>query len=169
MNEIRKDGHEMTAARLRELFTYSPETGQWSRNIRRGRQWPGPITLRVTHKTGYLHLRLGKKSFLVHRLAWLYVHGVWPSGDIDHVNGDKTDNRLCNLRDVDRRTNLQNARKARSDSKTGLLGAHPRKGKFISVIKDRGKTIQLGVFATAEEAHEKYLQEKRIRHAGCTI
>ncbi len=88
---------------------------------------------------------------------------------MDHLNGDASDNRLANLRDVPQEVNQQNQRRANADSKTGLLGASPRGPRFQAAITTQGDRRYLGLFDTAEEAHQAYLTAKRQLHAGCTI
>jgi hypothetical protein len=100
------------------------------------------------------------------------MYGKWPEGEIDHINGNKADNRICNLRDVDRSTNQQNAKKAQSNNKSaGLLGVslHKSRNKFRAQITYDKKRHHIGYFDTAELAYAAYLSEKRRRHAGCTI
>lgn len=106
----------------------------------------------------------------VHRLAWLYVHGEFPKAFIDHMDGDRLNNAISNLRDVSKTVNGQNMRKATKRSMTGYLGVSvaPR-GKFVASISVQGKYRYLGFFDTAELAHESYLAAKRELHEGCTI
>jgi hypothetical protein len=119
---------------------------------------------------GYLDIMIDGKSYRLHRLAWLYMHGKWPKGYIDHINGIKDDNRICNLRDVTNSINQQNRNKARTDSKIGLLGVIKRsRDRYESRIKVNGESIHLGISNTPEEAHQIYLKAKRQLHEGCTI
>lgn len=120
---------------------------------------------------GHIGFAIDRRMYLAHRLAWLYVHGSWPEGQIDHINGIRTDNRICNLRDVSRSINAQNVHGARKDNKLGLLGVCWREAskKFIAQIQVAGKVRHLGMFRTAEDAHEAYLKAKRKYHPGCTI
>src|SRR6185436_109605 len=137
---------KLNAEQLRQILSYDAETGVFTWNAPgRGRR-PGPIGSADAY--GYKTARLAWKSYKLHRLAWLYVHGVWPSGDIDHINGIRDDNRLCNLRDVPRKTNLENQRSATNNQSTGLLGAYfdKRKGTFYSRISMHNKSIHLGTF-----------------------
>lgn len=110
---------------------------------------------------------------MAHRLAWVHVHGSWPAGDIDHINGDKLDNRIANLRDVTRSVNKENMRSARGDNKVGLLGVHVRRQNttrpYVASIRVSGKLIHLGAHNTPEAAHAAYLEAKRRLHSGCTI
>lgn len=130
------------------------------------------------HHTGYLSVRIYGRSYLSHRLAWLYVHGEWPADQVDHINGVRDDNRAVNLRIVSPQVNAQNQRKGKrrailTPSNPGLLGTtfNRRSRRFVAVINDPGigKNKYLGSFATAEEAHEVYLKEKRKIHAGNTL
>jgi hypothetical protein len=157
----------LTAERLREVLTYDPVSGAFQRrNSRRIRPLAGTI-----NTPGYSVIKIDKKLYAAHRLAWLYVHGVWPSGLIDHINGIRTDNRIANLRDGSDGLNQQNMRKAQVNSKSGLLGAHAdkRTGRWQANIMANRRAHRLGTFATAEEAHAAYLEAKRRLHKGCTI
>lgn len=109
------------------------------------------------------------KEYVQHRLAWLYMHGRWPSGDIDHINGNRSDNRFSNLRDVATQTNSENRRCAQKNNKAGLLGVTKRRNGYEARIRVLGRLIYLGLYDTPERAHEVFLQAKRERHAGCTI
>ena len=153
------------AKKARAEFSYDPHRGVLTRT---GGRFKG-LESKATVRAGAIRIRFNGKIVALHRLIWLHVHGAWPSGDIDHINGDPKDNRLCNLRDVSTSVNMQNLRKATSRSKTGLLGAYPHRGAFIAQITVDGRIKSLGRFKTAQEAHEAYLQAKRRHHEGCTI
>lgn len=160
---------ELTAARLRELLHYDDETGvfRWLRPpVKRSRDGAAGHT----DKEGYRRIRLDGGQYFCHRLAWLYVHDRWPSLQIDHRNGDKADNRIVNLREVTNAVNQENLRAARNTSSTGLLGVWVhRNGMFRASIKVNGKTMHLGTYKAADEAHQAYLTAKRQLHQGCTI
>ena len=99
------------------------------------------------------------KEYKAHRLAWLYVYGIWPKLYIDHINGIRDDNRICNLRDVSNRENAIN----RSYHRKGkLAGAsyHKQKGKWRATIRINGRYTHLGLFETKEEAHLFYMKKK---------
>lgn len=157
-----------TQARIRELLRYEPETGNFYWLKRTGRCSAGAIAGCIEHR-GYRVISIDGKRYYAHRLAWIYVHGL-VRDYIDHINGDRDDNRIANLRDVDCKTNRQNTRRAYSSNKsTGILGVRLLKGKYVSQIWINGKDKHLGTFATAEEAHAAYVKAKRLYHAGCTI
>jgi len=146
----------------RAWLRYDPDTGFIEANR-------GSVT---KSSTGYIVFRIDGRQYAAHRLAWALYHGAQPTGHIDHINGDRTDNRAVNLRDVSRTVNNQNQRVAhRSNRSSGLLGAswHKRDKCWMSHISVCGKKTHLGSFKTAEAAHARYLEAKRVMHEGCTI
>ncbi len=165
---------EIIAERVRELLKYDPETGIFTRKIRTAQRHKigdrADFLVTSGNSEGYCRVSFDSKRYLAHRVVWLYVHGSWPELDIDHINGIKSDNRLANLREVDRSTNLQNMRHARKDNKTGFLGVYLHtQGRYVARIQKNGKCSYIGIFDCPKEAHEAYLVEKRKRHEGCTI
>ena len=158
----------LKAERLRELLNYDPETGVFTWRVsRRATARPGSVAGTITPK-GYRAIWIGA-NYRAHRLAWLYVHGEWPSGEIDHIDGNRANNAIANLRDVSTSFNHENLRKARSDSRHGFLGVSPMGKRWKARITVRGKFQHLGIYDTPEEAHAVYLEAKRRLHAGCTI
>lgn len=104
------------------------------------------------------------RLYYLHRLAWLYVYGVWPV-EIDHIDGNKANNKLSNLRDVSHAQNMQNMSK-KSKAASGLKGAyfHPDCKMWQAKIRYQNKTKSLGYFKTPEEANAMYLQAKSNLH-----
>ena len=166
---------EIIAARVRELLHYDPTTGIFTRKIRTAQRHKvgdrADFLVTSGNSEGYHRVSFDSERYLAHRVVWLYVHGKWPELDIDHINGDKGDNRLENLREVDRRTNLENQRLPKGENtSSGFLGVTVRnKCRYIAKIQTDGKTIYLGVFDSGQEAHAAYLVAKRKLHEGCTI
>jgi hypothetical protein len=159
----------ITQSRLHELLSYDPETGVFAWKKRTGRCSAGAIA-GCQDDRGYVVLSIDGKRYYAHRLAWLYSTGQFPSKSIDHINGEKFDNRIKNLRDVNTQTNLQNLKKAMVTNKsTGILGVRKLRGKFLAQITIEGKETHLGTFNSAEDAYAVYLQAKRRFHNGCTI
>lgn len=91
-----------------EFLKYDPETGTliWIMDVSsraRKEKVAGGLS-----SSGYLQIRFKNKRYLTHRVAWYLHYGVWPTGQIDHINGIKTDNKIINLRDVTQSQNLLN-------------------------------------------------------------
>ncbi|MBR8025222.1 HNH endonuclease [Burkholderia cenocepacia] len=160
---------ELTHEKLLEAIHYDPETGIFTRlKSSSHRAVIGPIKGNPMG-AGYKAVSIGSRQYYMHRLAWFYIHGEWPKHQIDHINGDRTDNRLANLRDVPHAENMQNMRKPKAYSATGLLGVAKFRGKFRAEIRIDGKKKHLGVFDTAEEAHAAYMSAKRAYHHACAF
>lgn len=153
----------LSVEEVRRLFDYIPETGKLIRKVRTSNRIKVGDEAGQKNTTGHLQCRVNGRLYLVHRIIWLFVNGIFPAGEIDHIDGDKTNNRICNLRDVSHTENMQNLKTAQSNSKTGLLGASPHKitGKFAATIRVKGKKIHLGLFETADQAHAAYMNAKR--------
>ena len=157
----------ITSERLRELVSYNADTGKFTRLVKRtnGKDagWPD--------RNGYLYMMVDGKNYAYHRLVWLHVHGKFPTHEIDHINGNRADNRIGNLRDVTRTQNMQNEVKVRKNSSSGFMGASFRKdrGTWVATIRVEGKAIRLGVFATPQEAEAAYVAAKRKFHDGFTL
>jgi hypothetical protein len=107
-------------------------------------------------QNGYRKLKFFGKQYLTHRIAWFLHYGRWPAGDIDHIDGNPANNKLSNLRDVTHCVNIQNRKSATPKNKTGFLGVVKRKNKFAAHVHRNGKQIYLGLFETAELAHQAY-------------
>lgn len=151
-----------------EYLTYLPESGEfwWTENA------PPKVRCRqafARDQRGYVCFKVGGRMYKAHRLAWLFVHGHFPNGHIDHIDGDITNNRISNLRDVAHSVNMQNQRKAMSSNSSGLLGVSPNGSRWRAEIRVHGKKKYIGTFDTPQQAHEAYLIAKRQHHEGCTI
>ena len=155
------DTPKLTQDRLRELVNYDPDTGLFTWRISRRKCRQGALA-GANMPTGYRTIRLDDVLHLAHRLAWLYVHGVWPTNQIDHINGNRADNRLCNLREATNAENAQNRRKPKS--KSGFMGVRQENSKWLAEIKFNYKVIRLGLFDTPEEAYQTYLAAKQALH-----
>jgi heme-degrading monooxygenase HmoA len=157
----------LTAERLRELLAYDPAAGvfTWRVDVRGG-AWvkAGHVAGTIHSRDGYRQISICKVQHKAHRLAWLYVTGAWPSEQIDHVNGDRSDNRIANLREASAAGNARNARR-RIDNVSGFKGAYEyRPGKWRAYINKDGRRINLGTFATPEEAHAAYVAAAQEHH-----
>ena len=165
------DMNELTQSRLKELLDYNQETGIFTCKVARANNSIPVGSIAGSLSNGYIRICIYGRSYMAHRLAWLYVYGVWPDNEIDHKDTVKHHNWLNNLRDVTHSGNQQNVATARRNNKTGLLGSvfHKASGKYQAAIVISGKKQHLGIFSTPEEAHEVYLAAKRIHHSTCTI
>jgi len=112
---------------------------------------------------GYIQVKLDGRPYLVHRIVWLLANGDHAGSLIDHINGDKRDNRPSNLRLASHKTNSENRRSCKGYS------WHKGDKKFDARIKVDGVPIRLGLFDREEDARAAYLDAKRRLHAGCTL
>jgi hypothetical protein len=137
---------------LKEILHYDPETGIFQWLVKKSRRTSiGSVAGTITH--GYLSIKIDGKIYLNHRLAWLYVHSTWPQYEIDHIDGDKLNNRLENLRDATHKQNTEN-QKLLPSNKSGHRGVSwSQKGKkWRAYLKNNGKTIHLGYYEKLEDA-----------------
>jgi hypothetical protein len=149
----------LTAERLRELFLYDPETGVFTRraSLRKvGCKKKGTLS----GGGGYTYFTVDYFKYYAHRLAWLYVYGEWPT-EVDHIDGNRSNNAISNLRDVTRSRNILNQRRVRSDNRsTGLTGVSKAIGGFTATIYIDKRRRYLGTFKTSFEAALAYRQAK---------
>lgn len=145
--------------RLKEMLEYSPETGVFTWKKSSGRVKAGAKAGWTTHN-GYLKIAIDKVEYTAHRLAWFYTYNKWPTEDLDHINGERQNNKLSNLREATRSQNLQNKGK-QCNNTSGFIGVSYNKsrGKWDARLKVCGKQICLGLFETAEEASKAYETE----------
>jgi len=153
----------------RKLFSYAPDSGLITRKVVSGGRVAGS-TVGTRRKDGYLSTRMRGAEVLCHRLAWLLHHSEEPPTEIDHINGDRSDNRAANLRPASRQENNQNRRCAHSNNRLGVMGVHRiRSGRYLARIRVGGKSIHIGVFDTSDQASDAYLHARRELHKGNTL
>ena len=136
----------LTQQILKQLFQYNPDTGIFIRLVSRGNAKAGAEAgSKGGH--GYLQIRIDRKRYLAHRLAWLYMTGEFPKDQIDHINHVRVDNRLVNLRGATRQENGRN-RSMQSNNTSGITGMSWDKhaGKWLAQIRVEGKQIYLGLY-----------------------
>lgn len=147
----------LTAARLRELFSYSAETGAFTRIVRVSNVKAGVVAGSTNRKSGYVQVRVDGVMHKAHRLAFLYMNGKWPGAAVDHRDGVKSNNAWANLREAYGSANHFNV-PARPDNKTGVKGVcwHKPSKKYIAQARLHGKHVYLGIYSDVEEAGKAY-------------
>ena len=137
-----------------EQFSYDRKTGVLThRKVTTNRVKVGAAVGRIS-ATGYLVTRFQGMTTKVHRLIWLWVTGAWPDGDVDHIDGNRTNNAWSNLRVCSRAQNLHNMRA--KNPKSGFKGVVKRGGSFMARVRAQGKAHYIGSFKSAEEAARAY-------------
>lgn len=156
---------------LRRLLKYCPDTGKlyWLPRVPEmfnngtmtslqacdmwNRKNAGKEAFTASNSEGYKHGTIFKKSYKAHRVAFALFHNHWPSGEVDHINGSRTDNRIENLRDVSMPENMKNKSRY-SNSTSGFPGVsfHKGIGKWVSYITIGGKRVHVGTFQNKKDA-----------------
>jgi len=135
----------ITQETVKSLLHYCPESGVLTRNSKVA----GGLS-----SDGYTTVGINTKRYYAHRIAWLYVHGKFPVADLDHINGDRRDNRMINLREATRTQNNANRKyhKLKGVTKQG------RHNSWMARLEHNRKRYYFGSFSTPEEAHVAYLK-----------
>lgn len=159
----------LTPAEIKELFNYDPETGSLSWRARgMGRVVGKHLTRKDT--LGYVTVRVLGTAYLAHRLAWAHFYGTNPTQTIDHINRNKGDNRILNLRQVTQKQNLENITTDRRN-KSGVRGVHWSEShrKWRAAIQHDSVAYRLGWFDRMEDAvaARKLAEQKYFTHAPC--
>jgi len=160
------DRADITPELLRQLLDYDCKTGKFHWRKRDvsffsasrhcdgwNTKYAGRETMTSVNAYGYLSTKIFSEHVLSHRAAWAYHYGEWPKGQIDHINGERSDNRILNLRDVHRNENAKNRREY-ACNKSGATGVcwHKRHKKWRAAIGAEGRKIYLGVFDDISDA-----------------
>ena len=142
----------VSVEQVRNALNYSPETGEFHRRVGR---YAGQLA-GAYNSDGYRRIQVDGRTYYAHRLAWLHVYGYLPH-EIDHINGDRSDNRICNLREASRVLNIAN-KKVRTVYGHKGVARSKRKGEpaWAAYIRVDGKSKRLGTFNTIEEAATAY-------------
>ena len=166
----------LTHQSLINLLDYSPISGVFTWRVRprnhfKNVQAYGAWNTKFAGKEAggidgkrYIRINIDKCKYYTHRLAWLYIHGEWPKNQIDHINRDKTDNRIQNLRDVTNQVNCQNM-PMRNSNTSGITGVSWYKNinRWAACIKVDGKTKHGGTFKNKDDAISRR-EEMGIEH-----
>ncbi len=156
----------LTVDQLRDVLNYDHTTGAFVWAKPTGRRVKVGSRAGAKNADGYISIRVFRKNYLAHRLAYLYVNGVWPSSFIDHANGVRDDNRIENLRLASMVENNRNT-KNRATNTSGYKGVtfNKNSGRWVARVKINKKYVFRGAYATAKEAGEAY-QEFAVKAFG---
>ena len=150
---------KITVKELRSKVTYDPENGSfvWMNCDECRPCWnsrfAGKKAFNAPHSNGYLFGAISNQKVFAHRAAWALVYGLWPDGEIDHINHNKKDNRIFNLRLINRSNNAKNLSMSKKN-KSGVTGVfkHTQTGIWQAQIRVNKKSIHLGSFNKIEDA-----------------
>jgi len=148
---------DLTQHELKSLLRYEPDTGNFIRLTKVSNRVNVGDVAGGIQNSGYISIKVSGKYYRAHRLAWLYTHGMWPNEMLDHINGDKADNRLCNLRECSRVQNGRNQKLSHVNT-SGFKGVcwHKASNKWMACIGINKKQKHLGLYYTAEDAAIAY-------------
>ena len=135
------------------LFWFLPKPGHDPATRRWNTRW-AEKQAGYLHKEGYILIRIGGRRYKAHRLAFLYMTGRWPKDQIDHINGDRADNRWHNLREATNTENARNRQRLNRNNTSGVTGVYwdKQKGKWRAKIRVNDKLIHLGLFTDKADA-----------------
>lgn len=163
LREATMTSHILTQEELKTQLHYNPETGIFTRKIPKQSIKVGASAGCLNG--GYIQISVLNKKYAAHRLAWLYMTGDWPIDQIDHINGIRDDNRLCNLRECSQSENMMNIPKNKSN-KSGIKGvffdSHAKKWRASCRLD--GKKVFLGSFVSPELAGIAYKNFAKLHH-----
>jgi len=144
--------NELTKQRADELLDYDPDSGIFTWRVSRGRARAGSPAGCI-ESNGYLRIQIDARQYSAHRIAWLMTHGEFPPDEIDHIDGDRLNNRISNLRAVTRLENLRNQARQKNNT-SGVTGVVWRKdrAKWQSSIKVNWRRKHLGYFDSFDDA-----------------
>jgi hypothetical protein len=148
---------ELTQEYLKSILHYDPETGIFTRLVKRNRRFLVGSIAGSPSSAGYSYIYIDGKHYVASRLAWFYMTGNWPLKEIDHKNRNPSNDKFGNLREATRSQNLMN-REVKG------VHYHKKKGRWIAAIAINRKRTYLGSFSSQEEAHVAYMARARELH-----
>jgi hypothetical protein len=158
----------LTQQRLKELLDYDPATGIFVWVVAKKGTRKNKIA-GFKRPDGYSTVRVDGKHYLLHRLAWLFMHGYFPEHNIDHIDRDPSNNRLSNLREATQQCNLRNCKKSKANT-SGVTGVYwfKRDQKWSAKISAGGKNLHLGQYSSKlDAAKARWDAERKHGYPGC--
>ena len=154
----------LTKEQVRLELNYDPETGIFTRKTPSKKYKIGEIV--GCDCNGYVYICCDKKNRYAHRLAWLYVYGYIPKY-VDHINGNKKDNRIANLRETTISQNMHNSKKPKNNT-SGIKGVyfHKKSQKWMARVHLNNKCIYLGIFENIEDAQKSVTESRKKLHGA---
>lgn len=152
----------ITQERLAQLATYDPATGMFTcaQNRKGSKNKVGDVLGSLT-RYGHIEIQLDGRRYFAHRLAFLAMTGSMPTGVVDHINRNPSDNRLSNLRDVTQVENGHNQSRDPRNNRTGFVGVHRWKGSYRAKLVVGQKQVHLGTFDNPSDAAAAYRAAKQ--------
>ncbi|MGJ0580565.1 HNH endonuclease [Xenorhabdus bovienii] len=153
--------------KLKSILTYDRNTGIFRWNLALSNRIKAGAMAGYLNDLGYIRIMINGKNYAAHRLAWIYEYGYSPDNFIDHINGDKKDNRIVNLREATPYQNMHNLKTPKTN-KSGIKGVywHKRDNKWAVQIQINGKKISLGYFRCINDAKKTIMDAREKYHAN---
>lgn len=157
----------LTQATARNLFEYRNGKLVWNVSVN-SRAQMGCVAGSMDDNSGYVKVQINGKQYLAHRIVWLWHHGYLPENQIDHINQNKGDNRIENLREVSPQCNQRNSKQRESLSGVKGVNWDNLNRKWLANIKIYGKLINLGRYSSVlEAACHRLAAEQAENWPGC--
>lgn len=158
--------NDLTKKDISELLSYDPESGVLTWKVNKGTKSSG-TTAGFVEQAGYVVLGINRRTYKAHRIAWLLYHGVWPDEQLDHIDGNRTNNRIENLRLASCYGNAHNQKRAKNNS-SGYKGVsrHRQSGKWRAMITADGVKHSLGLYQGVEDAASAYSKAAKRLHGN---
>jgi HNH endonuclease/AP2 domain len=152
----------LSLQRLKDLLQYDPDTGLFTRLIKTSNRSPVGSIVGCKRKDGYITIRIDGKAYFSHRLAFLYMEGIWPD-EIDHIDGNPSNNKWSNLRQVNSGQNKMNRRRKDGKEYKGVVW-HKQGQKWMAQINKDREHIYLGLFDNPKDAYKAYCEAATLYH-----
>ena len=143
----------LTLDYLKTVLEDDSETGVFTHKPTRSpKAYPGAVAGRI-NTNGHRQIGIDGERYMAHRLAWFWIHGVWPTDQIDHINGDRDNNCISNLRPATQKQNMEN-QMLHCNNGSGFRGVswHKANKKWTAYVNHNGKRLYLGIYQSVDDA-----------------